>query len=92
MNWQTHQLIRQQDLPYIPEEKWQQASNHHQSIDRLAQGLESIIRSDDGEIEAFASKDNNFVLGTQWHVEKCDSVADISLLREFSRRLNDQSV
>lgn len=44
-------------------------SLHHQGIDRLAPGLESLAVSPDGLIEAVQLKGHPFGLGVQWHPE-----------------------
>lgn len=44
-------------------------SIHHQSIDRLGQGLEVVGRSPDGLVEAMAVTDSDSVLAVQWHPE-----------------------
>lgn len=44
-------------------------SFHHQTIDRLADGLVASALSLDGVIEAVEHKDYNFVVGVQWHPE-----------------------
>lgn len=44
-------------------------SIHHQSIDRLGQGLEVVGKSPDGIVEAIALQDCDRVLAVQWHPE-----------------------
>lgn len=45
-------------------------SLHHQSIKRLASGLEIIARdSNDGTVEAIQSRDKRSFIGVQWHPE-----------------------
>jgi putative glutamine amidotransferase len=44
-------------------------SLHHQAIDRVGVGLSVVARSSDGIIEAVESKDDRWVVGTQWHPE-----------------------
>lgn len=47
--------------------------HHHQSLDRVADGLLVAARSDDGIVEAVEtveSLDHPFVLGVQWHPEQ----------------------
>ena len=44
-------------------------SFHHQSIDRLGEGLAVTGRAPDGVIEAVEMADHSFVLGVQWHPE-----------------------
>lgn len=43
--------------------------HHHQSIDRLAPGLEVTATADDGTVEAVEAPDRRFVVGVQWHPE-----------------------
>ena len=48
-------------------------SSHHQSVDRLGEGLMINSKSDDGIIEGieFADKtDKSFLIGVQWHPER----------------------
>ncbi|MEE9199839.1 MAG: gamma-glutamyl-gamma-aminobutyrate hydrolase family protein [Candidatus Brocadiales bacterium] len=44
-------------------------STHHQTIDRLGQGLKVCARSEDGVVEAVESQRHTFVLAVQWHPE-----------------------
>jgi len=46
-------------------------SSHHQSVDKVGDGLEIVARADDGVIEAVESTSpDHFVLGVQWHPER----------------------
>lgn len=45
---------------------------HHQSIDRLGDGVAAVGRADDGIVEAVELPDRRFVLGVQWHPEDGD--------------------
>ena len=44
-------------------------SFHHQSVDRLGEGLTVIAKANDGIVEAFQKKDHKFLYGIQWHPE-----------------------
>lgn len=44
-------------------------SLHHQSIDRLGDGLRTAAFSSDGIIEAIDMTDNGLLIGVQWHPE-----------------------
>ena len=49
--------------------------HHHQSIDRLGDGLTVTARSDDGVIEAVEIADHPFAVGVQWHAEEDGGMA-----------------
>lgn len=44
-------------------------SFHHQVIDRVADGLDVVGRSDDGLVEAVEVRDARWMVGVQWHPE-----------------------
>ncbi len=44
-------------------------SSHHQSVKKVAPGLQPSATAPDGIIEAIESKDSRFLLGVQWHPE-----------------------
>lgn len=44
--------------------------HHHQSLDRVADGLRVVGRSEDGTIEAVESERHDFLLAVQWHPEQ----------------------
>ena len=46
-------------------------SAHHQAVDRLANGYRITGRTDDGMIEAIEHEGDPFVIGVQWHPERC---------------------
>lgn len=46
--------------------------HHHQSIDRLADGLRVTGRATDGTVEAVELSGPEFVVGVQWHPEQDD--------------------
>jgi len=50
-------------------------STHHQSVDRLGEGLEVIARAGDGVVEGVAGTDESqWILGVQWHPERSYSL------------------
>ena len=60
-------------------------SSHHQSVDRLGEGLMISSRADDGIIESieYADKSNkSFLMGIQWHPERLTNYND-----EFSKNI-----
>lgn len=50
-------------------ERYKVNSYHHQALKRIAEGFEVTARASDGIVEAFESKNHDFVLGVQWHPE-----------------------
>ena len=44
-------------------------SLHHQSINRVGDGLQSVAFASDGVIEALEHPDKRFIFGVQWHPE-----------------------
>lgn len=60
-------------------------SSHHQSIDRLGEGLMISAKADDGIVEAIEyadKKDKSFLMGIQWHPERFIDFND-----EFSKNI-----
>jgi putative glutamine amidotransferase len=57
-------------------------SSHHQSIERLGDGLEIVARSPDGIVEGVETADDWWVLGVQWHPEELIGTAE-----DWDRRL-----
>ena len=43
---------------------------HHQKIAKLGENLKISAKSEDGVIEAIESKDKNFIMAFQGHIEK----------------------
>lgn len=57
-------------------------SNHHQAVDRLAEGLRVLAVAEDGLIESIAWSDSlrkPFLLGVQWHPERMDTLSPLSV-------------
>jgi putative glutamine amidotransferase len=65
------------------------SSSHHQSIDRLGEGLLINAKSDDGIVEGieYADKTNKpFFMGIQWHPERfkdLNAAASKNILDKF---------
>lgn len=55
----------------IKEKEYTVSSVHHQQIDKLGSNIKVAAKSSDGVIEAIESKDNDFVIAFQGHIEKC---------------------
>jgi gamma-glutamyl-gamma-aminobutyrate hydrolase PuuD len=47
-------------------------AHHHQSVDRVGEGLRPVAWADDGTIEALEGTDGSFLIGVQWHPEVGD--------------------
>lgn len=45
-------------------------SNHHQAVDRIAQGAKIAARADDGIVEAIDFYPSRRIIGVQWHPEQ----------------------
>jgi putative glutamine amidotransferase len=63
-------------------EKGMVNSNHHQAVNRLAEGLRVMAVTTDGVIESIGRADtlnNPFLLGVQWHPERMDTANKLSL-------------
>lgn len=58
-------------------------SSHHQSVNRLGDGLEIFAVSEDGVIEGLYKKDYPFLLCVQWHPERSDDDLSMNLFRTF---------
>ncbi len=55
-------------------------SSHHQSVDRLGEGLKATAKAPDGIIEAIEYRDNSgkpFMMGIQWHPERFENFDDV---------------
>ncbi|MCB9187002.1 MAG: gamma-glutamyl-gamma-aminobutyrate hydrolase family protein [Flavobacteriales bacterium] len=67
-------------------------SNHHQAVDRLAEGFKVMAVAQDSIVEAFYWEDKSshpFVLGVQWHPERMerDDPMAANLARIFIKNL-----
>jgi putative glutamine amidotransferase len=66
-------------------------TSHHQSVDRVAPGMNVTARADDGIIEGMESpNDDWWMLAVQWHPEELindDKPWDRGLFRAFANRL-----
>ena len=60
--------------------------HHHQSIDRLAEGLEVVGTADDGTVEAVEMAARPFVVGVQWHPEEGEDHRLFEALVEAAQR------
>ena len=61
-------------------------SSHHQSVDKVGDGLEVVARADDGVVEAIESTaPDHFILGVQWHPERTSENDELSkaIFRSF---------
>jgi len=68
-------------------------SNHHQAVDRLADGFEILAYAPDSTIESMIWKDtliHPFVLGVQWHPErtKRGDNAEAPLAKSFLKAIS----
>jgi putative glutamine amidotransferase len=59
-------------------------SFHHQSVDRLGDGLHAVAWADDGVIEGVEGRGESLLLGVQWHAETLvDDAAQLALFRHL---------
>jgi putative glutamine amidotransferase len=68
-------------------------SNHHQAIDKLADGFKILSYAPDSIIESFYwedTKSHPFILGVQWHPERMDRDDPMAanVARIFLKNLN----
>lgn len=67
-------------------------TNHHQSLDRVAETLKVFAVADDGIIESVGYKDTlqPFLLGVQWHPERMDTLSPLSMpiIKRFVEEAN----
>lgn len=82
----------------IQSEKAEVNSSHHQSADRIGEGLMMSAKSDDGIVEAveYADKtDKPFFLGVQWHPERfldLTKPASVNILDRFISECKNFSI
>jgi putative glutamine amidotransferase len=55
---------------------------HHQAVDTLGEGLKVVAREDNGIIQAIEHKNEDFVLGVQWHPEYMPQIPSQRLIFE----------
>ena len=53
----------------LKHERYRVNSLHHQSIDRLGDGIEIVAKEENGIIQAIEGKNHPFYIGLQWHPE-----------------------
>lgn len=69
--------------PFIPAGSNLVNSSHHQGVKHLGTGLLPLAFSYDGIIEAFYSKDYDFLIGVQWHPERADDNLTCLIFNKF---------
>ena len=78
--WSEHALSlneKSQLRRWLQAEQITVASGHHQGINRLGRGLLAAATAPDGVVEAVELEGYRFLLGVQWHPERCpaDSIS-----------------
>lgn len=59
-------------------------SYHHQAVGRLGAGLKQTAAHTDGTVEGFEAEDRPWMVGVQWHPERClDQAASRRMFSEF---------
>lgn len=71
-------------------------SRHHQSVDKVAPGLEVVAHAPDGVIEGVEHPTHPFLIGVQWHPENLQAIPEMKRLfvrfveAAGRRRANDE--
>lgn len=60
-------------------------SFHHQSVDKLGEGLTLIAETNDGMVEAFQMKSHKFLYGIQWHPEMMTARGNMEMKKIFEK-------
>ena len=55
-------------------------SRHHQSVDKVAPGLEVVAHAPDGVIEGVEHPTHPFLIGVQWHPENLQAIPEMKRL------------
>ncbi len=64
-------------------------SAHHQSVNRLGNGLKVCAMANDGIIEGIEDNEKHFCLGIQWHPEFLITSSDKNILKRFIKAARD---
>ncbi|MBK9142184.1 MAG: gamma-glutamyl-gamma-aminobutyrate hydrolase family protein [Candidatus Melainabacteria bacterium] len=51
------------------------STSHHQAVKEPGRGLAVVSRADDGVVEAVEGEGSRFLIGVQWHPERCYDVS-----------------
>jgi len=80
MRWHKINILKDTLLhSIINENEGEVTSSHHQSVDRLGEGLTVNAKAPDGIVEGIEYRDKEnkpFLLGIQWHPERFDNYDD----------------
>jgi putative glutamine amidotransferase len=66
----THGIVISDTLNACLQQRYVVNSSHHQSVNKVGNGLAVFAASDDGIIEAIYKRDYNHCVGVQWHPER----------------------
>lgn len=69
-------------------------SHHHQCLDRVADGLRVVARSEEGIIEAVEHASHPYLMAVQWHPERLgvDRYLHQELFDDFIRAVTEQKI